>query len=267
MGDFVAWLDGGAMGALMAGGPAIWAIAALSVVLLALILWKSWRLTVSGAFGGMPADAFEAAEAGSGRGLRGRFAGSCRRAMREMSESHAREEITRIAKRELAEARSGLRAIELIALIAPLFYGLEGNVVARWGTAGLSPIEVLHGASILGALIALPLAVASGQFIDPRGPWGARDAAVLGSAIIHVLVYTSYVWMVGAAGAIFAVQVSYLVTAFGVLWAMLILGESYSAWVWGATLIILTGVFLVQPRPREALAEDEAPATIGPNPR
>ena len=154
-----------------------------------------------------------------------------------------------------------------LALIAPLFYGLEGNVVARWGTAGLSPIEVLHGASILGALIALPLAVASGQFIDPRGPWGARDAAVLGSAIIHVLVYTSYVWMVGAAGAIFAVQVSYLVTAFGVLWAMLILGESYSAWVWGATLIILTGVFLVQPRPREALAEDNAPTTIGPNPR
>ncbi len=128
MGDFVAWLDGGAMGALMAGGPAIWAIAALSVVLLALILWKSWRLTVSGAFGGMPADVFEAAEAGSGRGLRGRFAGSCRRAMREMPESHAREEITRIAKRELAEARSGLRAIELIALIAPLL-GLLGTVL------------------------------------------------------------------------------------------------------------------------------------------
>ncbi len=128
MGDFVAWLDGGAMGALMAGGPAIWAIAALSVVLLALILWKTWRLSVSGAFGRIPADVLEAGEAGSGRGLRGRFAGSCQRAMREMPESHAREEITRIAKRELAEARSGLRAIELIALIAPLL-GLLGTVL------------------------------------------------------------------------------------------------------------------------------------------
>ena len=116
------------MGALMAGGPAIWAIAALSVVLLALILWKTWRLTVSGAFGGMQADLLESDEAGFGRGLRGRFAGSCRRAMRDMSESHAREEITRIAKRELAEARSGLRAIELIALIAPLL-GLLGTVL------------------------------------------------------------------------------------------------------------------------------------------
>ena len=48
--------------------------------------------------------------------------------MREMPESHAREEITRIAKRELAEARSGLRAIELIALIAPLL-GLLGTVL------------------------------------------------------------------------------------------------------------------------------------------
>ncbi|MBT8415191.1 MAG: DMT family transporter [Boseongicola sp.] len=142
-----------------------------------------------------------------------------------------------------------------LALIAPLFYGLEGNVVARWGTAGLDPVEVLFGASIVGALIALPVAVASGQFIDPRGPWGRPDYALGMSSVIHVLVYSAYVWMVGRAGPVFAVQVSYLVTGFGVGWAMLILGESYSVWVWGAMAVILTGVFLVQPSPRAALVE------------
>lgn len=154
-----------------------------------------------------------------------------------------------------------------LALVAPLFYGLEGNVVARWGTAGLAPIDVLYGASLVGAFVSLPLALATGQFIDPRPPWGLADAAVLGAACIHVVVYTAYVWLVGAAGPVFAVQVSYLVTAFGVLWAMLILGESYSTWVWGATAIILTGVFLVQPRPREVLAEADSPVTIPPDPR
>jgi drug/metabolite transporter (DMT)-like permease len=154
-----------------------------------------------------------------------------------------------------------------LALIAPFFYGLEGNVVARWGTSGLSAVEVLYGASVVGAVIALPLALASGQFIDPRPPWEAPDIALLGAAAIHVVVYTAYVWMVGVAGPVFAVQVSYLVTGFGVLWAMWLLGESYSGWVWGAMALILTGVFLVQPRAREALAEPGETATIAPDTR
>ena len=118
---------------------------------------------------------------------------------------------------------------------------------------GLGSVQVMHGASIVGALIALPLAVASGEFIDPRPPWGSPDYALMLGAIIHVLVYAAYVWMVGRAGPIFAVQVSYLVTGFGVFWAMLILSESYSLWVWAAMLVILSGVFLVQPRARHVL--------------
>ena len=149
-----------------------------------------------------------------------------------------------------------------LALIAPLFYGLEGNVVAKWGTAQLSPVDVLYGASVFGALIALPLAILSGQFIDPRPPWSLPDLAIVLAALIHVLVYTAYVWMVGVAGPIFAVQVSYLVTGFGVLWASLILGETYSGWIWGAMVLILAGVFFVQPRQEDPLAVDDKPDTI-----
>ena len=130
----------------------------------------------------------------------------------------------------------------------PFFYGLEGNFVARWGTAGLSPVEVLFGASLVGTVLALPLALGTGQFIDPRPPWGLPDAAVVISALIHVVVYVTYVWMVGRAGAVFAVQVSYLVTGFGVLWALLLLNESYSGWVWAAMGVMLLGMFFVQPR-------------------
>jgi len=141
-----------------------------------------------------------------------------------------------------------------LALVAPAFYAVEGNVVARWGTAGLDGIDVLFGASIFGALVTLPLSVATDTFIDPRPPWGAPDLALVLSAVFHVLVYATYVWMVGRAGAIFAVQVSYLVTGFGVFWSMLILGEVYSGWVWAAMALILSGVFLVLPRPRDSLA-------------
>ena len=145
-----------------------------------------------------------------------------------------------------------------LAMVAPFFYALEGNAVARWGTAGMDPVQVLYGASIIGAVIALPLAVLTGEFIDPRGPWGAADAAVVASSIMHAVAYTGYVWMVGRAGPVFAVQVSYLVTGFGVIWAMIFLGESYSGWIWAAMGLMFAGMFLVQPRPKEPLAPVEA---------
>jgi len=139
-------------------------------------------------------------------------------------------------------------AILPLALIAPLCYAIEGNVVAKWGTGGLDPVQLLCGASCLGTAIALPLALSTGQFIDPRPPYILADLAFLLSSLIHVSVYITYVWLVGRAGAVFAGQVSYLVTGFGVIWAMLLLGERYSGWVWAALVLMLCGIALVRPR-------------------
>jgi drug/metabolite transporter (DMT)-like permease len=136
-----------------------------------------------------------------------------------------------------------------LALVAPLFYAVEGNFVARFGTAGLDPVQVLLGASIMGSVMALPLALMTGQWISPLPPWGAPDMAIVGSSVAHALAYAGYVWMVGRAGAVFAAQVSYLVTAFGIFWAWLLLGETYSGWIWAAVALMFAGLFLVQPRP------------------
>ncbi|WP_204113653.1 DMT family transporter [Shimia biformata] len=152
-----------------------------------------------------------------------------------------------------------------VALIAPLCYGFEGNIVAKWGTHGLGPGHVLFGASVVGALIALPLAVVSGQFIDPRTDWNAPEFALVGTSVIHVLVYTGYVWMVGAAGAVFAAQVSYIVTGTGVVWSMILLAERYTLWVWAALALILAGMFLVQPRQGNPVAEADAFGKNGGN--
>ncbi|MEO0655259.1 MAG: DMT family transporter [Pseudomonadota bacterium] len=141
-----------------------------------------------------------------------------------------------------------------LALIAPIFYAFEGNYVARWGTAGLDPVQVLCGSSIVGAILALPFALLTGQFIDPRLPWGPPEFAMIAAASLHAFAYTGYVWMVGRTGPVFAVQVSYLVTGFGVLWAILFLDESYSGWVWAAMALMFVGMFLVQPRRDPSLA-------------
>ncbi|MEM6824380.1 MAG: MotA/TolQ/ExbB proton channel family protein [Pseudomonadota bacterium] len=127
--------------ALSVGGPAMWAIFALSVVTLALILWKLWRFLWLGVWGGTstaPAlmawaagdlDGAEALLRGS-RGLRARVArvAMAIRRDRTLTEGQAREEITRLALAELREARGGLRTLELVATIAPLL-GLFGTVL------------------------------------------------------------------------------------------------------------------------------------------
>lgn len=135
-----------------------------------------------------------------------------------------------------------------LALVAPFFYGVEGNLVARWGTLGLDALRVLLGASLVGLVPAAGLALATGQWISPLPPWGAPDLAVLTSSSVHVTVYSAYVWLIARAGAVFAAQVAYLVTGFGVVWSMALLGEGYSGWVWAALGAMFAGLALVQPR-------------------
>ncbi|MCC1494109.1 DMT family transporter [Cognatishimia sp. F0-27] len=143
-----------------------------------------------------------------------------------------------------------------VALISSGFYAMEGNYVAKWGTEGLDAMQVLTGASLVGLVLTVPLALVSGQgFVLAAGGWTAPDIAIVASSVLHAGAYSGYVWLVGFAGPVFAVQVSYLVTVFGVGWAMLFLGEGYSGWFWAALASLLMGMALVQPR-RKTLADD-----------
>lgn len=133
------------------------------------------------------------------------------------------------------------------ALLGPLFYAAEGNIVARWGTFGLDPVQVMFWASLLATVITLPVAVLTGQMFSLL-PFGRPEAALVFNSGLHALLYAGYVWLNGRAGAVFASQVAYFVTGSGVIWAMLLLGERFSPVVWLALAVMLLGVALVQPR-------------------
>lgn len=145
-----------------------------------------------------------------------------------------------------------------IALIAPAFYALEGNVVAKWGTYGFDAMQTLFWASVIGLFPALFLALGSGQFIAVPSVWGAPEYAFVLSSVAHAIVYAGYVWLVGRAGPVFTAQVSYLVTLFGVFWAVTLLSESYATGIWTALALMLCGLFLVQPRGKTAPEEATA---------
>ena len=135
-----------------------------------------------------------------------------------------------------------------LALLAPFFYAIEGNYVDKYGTAGQDPIQTFTGASILGTFLILPVTISTGQWIDPFQPWPTENYTHLASSCCHAFAYCAYVWLVSRAGAVFTAQVAYFVTAWGVAWSILILGEEASRYLWLSVAFMFFGMFLVLPK-------------------
>lgn len=140
-----------------------------------------------------------------------------------------------------------------VALVGPLFYAMEATYVAWRGTHGMDALQAMLGASLMGLILCAPVMLVLDQSYSPW-PLGRDDLALALSSALHALLYASYVWLAATAGAVFASQSSYLVTAAGMIWAMVLLGERPSVTVWLALAVMLAGVALVQPRGRRVEA-------------
>ena len=142
----------------------------------------------------------------------------------------------------------------LLALLSPLCYAIEGVWINKIGIAKLDPIEVILGASILGFFILMPIVALNGYWITPYRVWGPAEFAITASSLIHSLIYISYIWLIGKAGVIFASQVSYIYTASGIGFSIILLGEGYSLFVWAAVILMLMGLMMVMPSRRSSLS-------------
>jgi drug/metabolite transporter (DMT)-like permease len=142
----------------------------------------------------------------------------------------------------------------LLALLSPLCYAIEGVWINKIGIAKLDPIEVILGASILGFFILMPIVALNGYWITPYRVWGPAEFAITSSSLIHSIIYISYIWLIGKAGVIFASQVSYIYTASGIGFSIILLGEGYSLFVWAAVILMLMGLMMVRPSRRSSLS-------------
>ena len=124
--------------ALSVGGPALWVIFGISIVLVTVGLWKFWHLIKLGAWNKKQADEIlklwlekkvEPVNANR-QSIRAKILGQTILAISDKNYTNemVREECVRLANSELNEARRGLRIIDLIITIAPLV-GLLGTVL------------------------------------------------------------------------------------------------------------------------------------------
>lgn len=167
------------IGFMEMGGIAIWVIAALAAVTAGLIVWKVLRLGASGTWRPRRAERavrlWQSGQRAEARrlvdGRRGVYATPVRAAIEgmgrdDMTPEMTREEISRVAAGELFRQRKGLRALELVATIAPLV-GLLGTV--------------------LGMVAAFQALEAAGSRADPSdlagGIWEALLTTAAGMAV------------------------------------------------------------------------------------
>ena len=85
-------------------------------------------------------------------------------------------------------------------------------------------------ASLVAALLALPLAVDREQWIGPRPHYAQAELALMALSTIRALMYAAYMWLAANAGAMFATLPCYAVTLWGVPWVMSLRDEQFSAW-------------------------------------
>lgn len=140
-----------------------------------------------------------------------------------------------------------------LALLSPFCYAIEGVWINKIGLAQLDPIEVILGASIFGLVALFPIVLINGYWISPFSTWGPAEFAVTFSSLIHSLIYISYIWLIRKAGVVFASQVSYIYTASGIGFSIILLGEEYSAFVWSAVILMLMGLMMVRPSNQSSL--------------
>lgn len=139
-------------------------------------------------------------------------------------------------------------AFVFVGLLAPFFYGFEGNYIDARKPEDVDAINALLGGSVLVTVVAGSIAWRGGDLIDITQPWTAPLWVLFFVSLIHAFAYAGFIWLIGKTGAVFASQVSYIVTMTGVVASLIYLGESYSLYVWTALVLMLGGLALVQPR-------------------
>jgi len=135
----------------------------------------------------------------------------------------------------------------ILPLITAIAYGAEGSFISRYDPQDTNPITSLLAASLLGILIAAPIAVFRGDFVDLSGEWGKAEVALVCGSALHGVTYAGFIWLIRRAGPVFSSQIAYIVTLSAVFISWLFLSETYAWTIWFALAFMVAGLWLVQP--------------------
>ena len=146
----------------------------------------------------------------------------------------------------------GMAGWVVVAILGPVSFALSTIGAAKFRPPEARSVSMAAGVALGAAVFLLPAMVVDGSwwFFDSGLDLGAQ-------ALIYVSIFYFFFWLcffeiVRIAGPVFFSTVNYLATFSGVVWGMIIFGESFSAWVWAALALMVAGLYVLgrrEPRP------------------
>lgn len=136
-----------------------------------------------------------------------------------------------------------------LSLLTPALYSYSGIAAAKLRPEGAHSFALSGGMTVLISLIMWPIAAFFGQvYVPPISEPTIATAAILAIVSIACVAYFLYFELVRAIGPVSLSVVGYVVTLAGMMFGIVLLGESHSNWVWLAAAFIFCGLALVNGR-------------------
>lgn len=132
-----------------------------------------------------------------------------------------------------------------LLFLAPFFYSTSNLFIDTSRPSDLDGVPLIAIMFLSATVPVMALAAAADQLYLPSLPPLAGEWPMFAHGVITALAFVGALALIRAAGAVFASQASYVISISGVFWGVVILGERHSVWVWGAFVLIIAGVGLV----------------------
>lgn len=140
----------------------------------------------------------------------------------------------------------GLAVWVLIGFGAPLLHAIAYVALSEKSRPkGVDSFTLSSGTLLAAAFFALPLALLLGAFQTPGWPLSDGELALLTHSVLAAINFYAIFELIRIAGPTYMTQANFLSVGFGVVFGLVLFGESHSLFVWAAIGLILAGVALV----------------------
>lgn len=134
----------------------------------------------------------------------------------------------------------------IASLFAPVIFAFETIAVASKRPEHVDPVCAVGIMFALSTVFAVILSVSTGNFVAPSALVSPLGAVIAMLAIVTVIVNVTFFLLLKHGGGVFTSQKAYVTAVAGVLWGILLLGETMSALAWIAIALVLIGMYLVE---------------------
>jgi len=140
----------------------------------------------------------------------------------------------------------------LIAMLAPLGYALRTLLLTVKLPPDIDMVAATGFSSVSAIILLTPLVIGLNDFVplSLNAETGSVSLvlAIILFGIVSSVGVTLRVSLIRSAGAVFASQSSFVVTFAGIVWSMILLGETLPLVAWFALALLVIGLILVGPK-------------------